>query len=154
MQNKAINTWNTSKYTLVNLAFGRPPSAGGPYHGQPISIVNCHLLLSEIFLFQVQSTALCCPFMTFLVFLLFFFLVVCLGWSLSPSSFCYSSWCGQSISSFWLSLLPIMSLWTSFHPRPTHFSVLLSTTLLISASCRPFISNALILHSSAFHTHK
>ena len=36
-----------------------------------------------------------------------FFLIVCLGWSLSPSSFRYSSLCGQNISSFLLSLLPI-----------------------------------------------
>ena len=29
-------------------------------------------------------------------------------WSLSPNSFCYSSWCGRSISSFLLSLLPYL----------------------------------------------
>ena len=68
-----------------------PQSEDWPHHGQPISTVICRPLLSEAFLFQVQFMSLCCPCMRFLVFLSLFFLVVCLEWSLSSSSFLYSS---------------------------------------------------------------
>jgi len=70
--------WRGQFHALHCLAFSRPRSEAWPYHGQPISIVICCPLLSEAFLFQVQSVSWCCPSMRFLVFLLFFFLVVCL----------------------------------------------------------------------------
>jgi len=47
---------------------------------------------------RLPSTSLCCPSMRFLVFLLFFFLAVR-----------HSSWCGQSISSFFA------YYWTTLH---------------------------------------